>query len=561
MQGIRKSLKEKKSPHTSISSPISNNIKQSSVSSINDIQLSQSNILQSPKIVIKALYDYKPQGPGELEFHKGDFFHVIGNENDPEWYEACNPPKNIRGMVPVPYFEVFGKTTRTVSGSSYSGSGSNTTPSSRKLSVGSNIRTSRPGSTSQGNTNTLYAIVLYEFKAERSDELDIHIGENIILCAHHNYEWFIAKPIDRLGGPGLVPVSYVSVINILSGQSTGNDVVDDINAANLPTVEDWKNKNAKYKASSIPLGNVDENEPKSNFRDSSVNRQLAREESVISQVSRHSYTSPPTDIAVNESTPYVYETTVDSFHVDNGRYWFQVHAKISNGEVRLLCRYYEDFYDFQIRLLELFPNEAGRANDHKRILPFIPGPLTYVTDKITKKRQNDLNDYVKELIELPSYISHSNFVKSLFELRHDFDHTEQQRGSYNAQHHHEEEEEEEEGPLNGIGESTLVKEESTTTLNKSAEQPLQSKPAKKSQNSESIKLKFYYRDDIFALLIPTDIDILELRKKISQRIYDVDEDKDFKIFVKGDGGVEILSNSELSVVLKDKLKILIEDDE
>ena len=68
-----------------------------------------------------------------------------------------------------------------------------------------------------GNRNlnqTLYAVTLYEFKAERDDELDIMPNENLIICAHHDYEWFIAKPINRLGGPGLVPVSYVKIIDL-----------------------------------------------------------------------------------------------------------------------------------------------------------------------------------------------------------------------------------------------------------------------------------------------------------------------------------------------------------
>lgn len=508
LKGLRKSFKEKKSPHTSISSPITNN--KTSVSSINDIHVSQSNMLQSPKRVIKALYDYKPQGPGELEFQKGDFFHVIGNEDDNEWYEACNPSKNLRGMVPVPYFEVFGKTTRTVSSSSFT---------SRKVSVDSR----------NSNNNTLYAVVLYEFKAERSDELDIHIGENIILCAHHNYEWFIAKPIDRLGGPGLVPVSYVSIINILTGQSTGNDVNDDINSANLPTVEEWKNKNAKYKASSIPLGNVDENdEPlNNNYNNNSHNSNAnnnANKKQLISN-----------DTQVNDSIPYIVDASVESFHVDNGRYWFKVFAKFSNNKIHYLCRYYEDFYDFQIQLLELFPNEAGKSVDSKRILPFIPGPLTYVTDKITQKRTIDLNDYIKELIFLPSYISHSNFVKSLFELRNEFDYESDSKTE-----------------VSKISRVESRKSSTNSVIN-------QKNSRKNSINVESVKLKFYYKDDIFALLIPSNINILELREKISQRIYD-NNIKSFKIFVKNDQNDEILNNNDLSIVLKNKLKILIDDE-
>ena len=54
------------------------------------------------KQVIKALYDYTPDpnNTQELGFAKGDFFHVISRENDPNWYEACNPLiPNARGLV------------------------------------------------------------------------------------------------------------------------------------------------------------------------------------------------------------------------------------------------------------------------------------------------------------------------------------------------------------------------------------------------------------------------------------------------------------------------------
>jgi bud emergence protein 1 len=68
--------------------------------------------IATPKKVIKALYDYQAQSPHELSFARGDFFHVIGRENDSHWYEACNPVSNSRGVVPVSYFQVLEKNER-----------------------------------------------------------------------------------------------------------------------------------------------------------------------------------------------------------------------------------------------------------------------------------------------------------------------------------------------------------------------------------------------------------------------------------------------------------------
>lgn len=68
--------------------------------------------ISAPKKIIKALYDYQAQGPHELSFAQGDFFHVTGRENDEHWFEACNPATNMKGIVPVSYFQVLDKSER-----------------------------------------------------------------------------------------------------------------------------------------------------------------------------------------------------------------------------------------------------------------------------------------------------------------------------------------------------------------------------------------------------------------------------------------------------------------
>jgi bud emergence protein 1 len=46
----------------------------------------------------------------------------------------------------------------------------------------------------------LLSQVQHDFVAERPDELDAKRGEPIIVIAQSNHEWFVAKPIGRLGG-------------------------------------------------------------------------------------------------------------------------------------------------------------------------------------------------------------------------------------------------------------------------------------------------------------------------------------------------------------------------
>lgn len=225
--------------------------------------------------VIKALYDYQPE-PGniqELPFSKGDFFHVISREDDSDWYEACNPLiPTARGLVPVSFFEVVGKTQRDSSGSvdlgnkkepHDSGFADRATSSGSEFGSGSSKsyqshpafpRISMMGKA--GGGAMVYGIVQYDFQAERPDELDARSGEAIIVIAQSNPEWFVAKPIGRLGGPGLIPVSFVELRDMQSGQAV-TDPLEAVRRAGVPKVEEWKKMTAEYKNSSITLGKIE----------------------------------------------------------------------------------------------------------------------------------------------------------------------------------------------------------------------------------------------------------------------------------------------------------------
>jgi bud emergence protein 1 len=206
--------------------------------------------------VIKALYDYTPEGTTqELAFSKGDFFHVISREDDSDWYEACNPLiPSARGLVPVSFFEVIGKNERDSGGS---GDLSNDSGFSDRL---PDTNLPKNGafrmSALKGQGAMVYGIVQYDFQAERPDELDAKAGEAIIVIAQSNPEWFVAKPIGRLGGPGLIPVSFIELRDMQSGQAV-TDPLDAVRRAGVPKVEEWKKMTAEYKNSSITLGKIE----------------------------------------------------------------------------------------------------------------------------------------------------------------------------------------------------------------------------------------------------------------------------------------------------------------
>lgn len=361
------------------------------------------------------MYSYTPQGPGELGFKKGDFLYVTGQENSTEWYEAYDPPSNSLGMVPVSYFEVVSRKdaistiplhTAAASAAAHGHSRSNsvaTTTTQSTMVPAQMAGASRPPQAQALSPSTaqkafasktghaqLYGVVLYDFIAERSDELQANAGESIVIIAKSNDEWFVAKPIGRLGGPGLIPISFIEVRHIGSNRPV-DDLTEALKNANVPRVEEWKRLAAEYKASSIPLGKIE---------DTSVTQQLKN-------LNMNNSSSEPA---------YVVSANVERYAFDNERYWYLVVAKLSNGKFRNLCRYYQDFYDFQITLLDEFPDEAGRTGK-ERLLPYMPGPLTYVNDSISSQRRANLDDYVQALFELPDYISASATVQQLFAIR------------------------------------------------------------------------------------------------------------------------------------------------
>lgn len=229
--------------------------------------------------MIRALYDYEAQSSQELSFSRGDFFHVIGRENDQDWYEACNPAlPDARGLVPVAFFQALGRTERD-SAQSDSGrsapsmknpdhdsgyaeasaqQGNGTVPAGPGAAPAAALpptpSASQRSSKSGGKSGAMvYGIVMYDFQAERADELEAKAGEAIIVIAQSNPEWFVAKPIGRLGGPGLIPVSFVEIRDMASNTPVANPQ-EAVRRAGIPKVEEWKKMAADYKNSSITLG-------------------------------------------------------------------------------------------------------------------------------------------------------------------------------------------------------------------------------------------------------------------------------------------------------------------
>ncbi|GLB33417.1 putative src homology 3 domains contatining protein [Lyophyllum shimeji] len=202
----------------------------------------------------------------------------------------------------------------------------------------------------------------------------------------------------------------------------------------LPKVEDWKRAMYNYKQNSIALGVIDA--PPS--RESMPGSPYMSQNSPSSQ-------APPAPQSSNTGTNYaaVAETTealpegillaadVVSFHYEMEEYWFRIDAifqpyaqpgqRLPPAKQLILFRVYNDFYDFQVSLLDTFPREAGRQPPHARILPYMPGPAQDVDDTLTASRRSELDTYVHSLCDLSksgaTYILESQVVREFLALK------------------------------------------------------------------------------------------------------------------------------------------------
>ncbi|KAF2637499.1 hypothetical protein P280DRAFT_407017, partial [Massarina eburnea CBS 473.64] len=393
----------------------------------------------------KALYDYTHSSPdpGYLSFSQGDFLHVVGRENDSDWYEACNPLHGTRGLVPVTYFEPVGKTVRDSAGSH--GSVPMTAPHDSGyqergiMSPASTDGGTRPAGRAsaqavmpgmagmaammagKGSGAMVYGIVIYDFKAERPDELEAKEGEAIIVIAQSNPEWFVAKPITRLGGPGLIPVSFIEIRDMTTGKAA-TDPQEAVRRAGVPKVEEWKKMAADYKNGSIPLGKLESNSQQTlqqgmeRMSLSSKSQSAGQTGSVQSHSRSGSMAQRPQYDSSDSNLLAPMKATVPRYCFADDIFWFIIECEMSDGRYWELQRLYQDFYDLQIQLIATFPTEAG-THGGERTLPFMPGPVTYVTDNISNGRRANLDEYIKNLLNLGPHITNGQLVKKFFKPR------------------------------------------------------------------------------------------------------------------------------------------------
>ncbi|KAI9821228.1 MAG: bud emergence protein 1 [Pycnora praestabilis] len=588
-----------------------------------------------PKKVIKALYDHEadPQHPDELSFSRGDFFHVISREDDPNWYEACNPTvPNARGLVPVAFFQVLGRTERDSAGSTASGA-SNRLPDhdsgySDRAADGENAKEPEPAvrqmrisrSIGKGSGAMVYGIVQYDFAAERPDELEAKAGEAIIVIAQSNPEWFVAKPIGRLGGPGLIPVSFIEIRDMSTGQAVPN-AQEAVARAGVPKVEEWKKMAKDYKDSSITLGKIDQ--PNTQSLQQGMGRMSISDgdqgyqnhngngngNGYAQARTRSQHPQTASQILPSNGNPYSRPSSsrllapvaasIPRFCFANDKYWYIIEAVLEDGRHWELARFYQDFYDFQIALLQEFEDEAGNRGK-PRTLPFMPGPVTYVTDAISNGRRQNLDEYIKKLLAMPPYISQCHLVRQLFAPREgDYEmdpnavgedyrlsgasqqssnrdsqgaSRQSSRGNLNGNGHHpsasatppiNSHQRGQPSLSNGVAQSVqyrntsdlqppaIMRQNSSLTQNSNGSQ------GTSNPSTSALKIKIFYLEECLLIRVPSDIGFQQLKDKIQARL-SLGNDLQLQYKDEPTGGLyELLSDNDLDIALQRNSKLTV----
>ncbi|XP_053675921.1 sorbin and SH3 domain-containing protein 1 [Anopheles nili] len=147
---------------------------------------------QQPKMIARALYNFKGQSVRELSFRKGDIIYLL-RQIDKNWYEGEH--NATVGLLPANYIEILTR---------------------------DNISTKKPLLKTPVREGKARA--KFNFTAQTSVELSLLKGELITLTRRVDDNWFEGKIGSK---KGIFPVSYVEILTDIDGAES-YDIVEPI---------------------------------------------------------------------------------------------------------------------------------------------------------------------------------------------------------------------------------------------------------------------------------------------------------------------------------------------
>uniref|UniRef100_A0A915M0L8 SH3 domain-containing protein n=1 Tax=Meloidogyne javanica TaxID=6303 RepID=A0A915M0L8_MELJA len=137
----------------------------------------------------KALYDFRSEYPGELNFIANELIYIDKKINE-EWLSGESQKSGQKGIFPISFVEII--------------------PNELEISKFSQSH-SNPILSSEGFSNSIgVATVLYDFEGRFEDELNVKAGDSIQVSSIIDNEW--AKCRDpTTGRSGIVPQSFLHI--------------------------------------------------------------------------------------------------------------------------------------------------------------------------------------------------------------------------------------------------------------------------------------------------------------------------------------------------------------
>lgn len=208
-------------------------------------------------------------------------------------------------------------------------------------------------------------VAKFDFQAETREELSVSKGDVLKLLDRLSNGWVLVKFIDKMHPPGLVPSLYVDIA-----------VNDPLN----PITVNWLHQAGK---SASP--------PSKSFVDAHVKTLLAKN----------------VPLTIN-NMPYPLTVVVSHYLTFENRFWYRVDVTYSTGEQGYLCRYYQDFYDLHVSILEMFNASDNNLLELEKP-PKLPEPIpsnkrsSGEMREIFSKRCRQLSTYMNELTNNKNY--------------------------------------------------------------------------------------------------------------------------------------------------------------
>ena len=222
---------------------------------------------------------------------------------------------------------------------------------------------------------SIILVAKFDFTAESADELSVTKGDVLKLLDKLPNGWVLVESIDKVATSGLVPSLFVDIA---------------VNDASHPITTLWLHLT---QSQSAPITD-------STFNNVQVQMLLKQN-------------SP---LTIN-NRPYPLTANVVCYLACDERFWYRVDVSYSTGEWGYLCRYYLDFFDLHVALLDYVAAhevEQLTAADHGALLlpldisvdlppltlPQLPEPITNLSH--TPAQQSAL--FSKRVRELSTYL-------------------------------------------------------------------------------------------------------------------------------------------------------------